>query len=240
MKRVFALYRYMLWETVKPVVVFYSIFIAVLAGAALLYQRFGSSAGEFNGLEISSTIFLFVMGLNSFKSSFIFASANGFTRGHYYRSAVLSLLTVATAMSVIDAALGGVASMVRPNLLSGWGQFYPANSWVDLWLWHWAMNVLAVGVGLLITLAFYRVSKVGKVLLGLTPVWLSLWLSGLNSLLGEHRLSNWLNHTFLTLMGMGEQPNALIGALSMAVGGLALLALCRLMMRRAPVKEQER
>lgn len=244
MKRIIPLYRYLLWETVKPVGVFYAILLVALTGILLLPLFLARSAsgevmGNVSGLGVASTIFLFVTGLNSFKSGFLFASANGFTRRQYHLAVTLMLFTVATFMSLIDAGINAVVSAAWPGFFAPWPSVYTQNGPAALELWQWTMNLLLVGVGLCTTMAFYRLNKIGKFILGFSP----MYVSGLVSVVDQntgYTVTRGLTAAMEALQGIGAQPNALIGVLSMAVGTVLLFALARLLIHGAAIKEQDR
>lgn len=243
MKRVVPLYKYLLWETVKPIFVFYGIMVCLLTVLLLLPLIFPAMVedahGQISGLGLTTTIFLFVTGLNSFKSGFAFASSNGFTRRQYHLASALMLLTVGTGMTLLDAGLNALVSAIWPNLFVQWPQAYAMYSPFTLAAWQWTMNLLAVAGGLCITMAFYRLNKLGKLLLALSPVYLSLLYSLLDVNTG-YAISHWVTAVLLGFRGTNVLPSVGISALSMAVTALLLLGLARLLIRGAPVKEQER
>ena len=244
MKRVVPLYRYLLWETVKPVCVFYAIVLVVITAIMLLPLFLAqSTTGYFQGnigdLRLTASIFLFVVGLNSFKSGFIFASANGFTRRQYHAAVTLMLLTVATFMTLADAGINAVVRTAWPGLFSSWPSGSAHNGLVAQHLWQWAMNLLLVAFGLCVTMVFYRLGKIGKFALGFSSMYVGALVSAVDENT-NNAVTGGLTAALEALQGIGPQPNALLGALSMAVGTVLLFALARWFIHGAPVKEQDR
>jgi len=62
--------KYQVSETIKPILIFYTVLLALLFIPTLLRGTI-----EFRGTELATAIFIFVIGLNSFRSSFLFAQA---------------------------------------------------------------------------------------------------------------------------------------------------------------------
>ena len=61
-----------------------------------------------SGIEFSSMIFLFVLGLNSFKENFYFTQANNIPRVDYFKSLAITILPIALGMSIIDLIINRV------------------------------------------------------------------------------------------------------------------------------------
>lgn len=234
MKRIISLYQYLLSDTVKAVCVFYGILLLLIVFIGTMPSL---ASGHMSGLEFATTIFLFVVGLSSFKSGFLFASASGFTRRQYVLAVAGMLATVATFMSLVSMGITAAISMAMP-IFTPWPQVYPQNTVAELGMWYWVINLWAAAMGLVITLAFYRLSTMGKWLLALSPVFLGILLPILDGLAGNG-LFRWFGTVFEALMGIGPRPIPLLGAGSIFLFALLLFALARLLVRGVPIKEQD-
>ena len=100
--------------------------------------------------------------------------------------------------------------------------------------WTLLINFFALTGGWLITVAFYRANKGGKIALALLPVSLSLLMSLCQYIFGD-AFVDWMGRSFMLLTGlMDNQPGN--GMLTMAVGSLLCLGVTWLLTRRAAVK----
>ena len=235
MKRMIPLYEYSIWDMVKSVCVFYGVLLLLIVFVGTMPSL---SDVQMSGIEFATTIFLFVAGLNSFKSGFLFASASGYTRRQYFLAVAGMLLTVATIMSLVGMGITAAISAAMPSIFTPWPQVYPQNTVAELGFWYWVINLQAVALGLVITLAFYRLNIMGKWLLALSPVFLGILLPVLDSVMGNG-LFRWFGTVFEALMGSGPRPIPLLGAGSIFLFALLLFALARLLVRGVPIKEQE-
>lgn len=159
MNRVLSLAKYQLSDNKIAVVVYYT----VLAAIALLLISISGSGSEVSGLSSSSIIFIFVVGLNCFKQSFLFSQANNLSRRTFYLAAVLSLVGLAVIMSacnfVLDSILGRLASYT--GLFE---EMYQAGAAAEI-LWTAALLTFFASVGWLVTMLYYRSHIVVKLLL---------------------------------------------------------------------------
>lgn len=239
MNRIFKSLKFMIADAAKPVIIYYAVLLLDIVFWALKPVFFVVSNYEVNGFEMATAIFLFVVGLNSFKSSYLFLQANGVTRRQYYASGTLSLVVITASMTVIGAILYAVL-LLFPLMGKGLTQqIYPGIGFIDNFLWTLAINLLAVFIGWLITMVYYRSGKLLKIIISLSPAILSVVLPILDLLAGGHLLDAPVRF-FMMAMGFSGTPNAFIGAFSMAVAAAIALGLCFLLARHAPVKEQER
>ncbi|PKM54178.1 MAG: hypothetical protein CVV00_09335 [Firmicutes bacterium HGW-Firmicutes-5] len=149
-------------------------------------QNFSSS-----GLEFSTVIFLFVLGLNAFKDSFNFSQANNLSRKTFFSGLLLSILPLAFLMSVIDLILNRTYnifvlsptnydmfySSYRDTGVFDWNTMQyvweQSNSVFTLFstvFWQFSAYVFFFLLGLVITLIYYRSNSILKIIVSLTPV----------------------------------------------------------------------
>ena len=93
--------KYHIYQTMKSVKGFYTIFISVIIFLYIISSYQGGSVSS-SGLEISTIIFLFVAGLNSFKSNFKFSQANNVSRKTFFKGLFIGILPITISMSIID------------------------------------------------------------------------------------------------------------------------------------------
>ncbi len=229
--------KYQLMDTIRAGAIFYGVILAVMLLASLpLVLPSGGERGTMNGMEFATVIFLFVVGLNSFKSSFRFSLTNSVTRRDFYLGTALSFLVLAAAFTLIDIAVYAVfhgIGTIRSNLFNDFYDGY--GGWARLVgvVWSGALNLLALTGGWLITTAFYRANKGVKIALALSPVALQFvlaflirWIPGFYDALSK---------AWLLVSGFGTM-NAQVATLSMTVASLLCLGVTWLLARRAAVK----
>lgn len=91
-------YKFQLSEVIAPMKVFYVIIFLI----EVLIISFVASNGSMSGIDFSSVIFLFIMGLSMFKTPFHFLAGNSVSRKTIIKSTFLTGITIAGIMFVID------------------------------------------------------------------------------------------------------------------------------------------
>ena len=170
----------------KSAIIYYGAFIFILMVLISLYI-FGGRV-TMSGIEVSTVIFLFVCGLNSFKSNFYFAKSNGISRKTFIKGLLISSIPIALVMSIIDIIINRINNIFIKNptlydvsygnLLGDVGRVYE-GSWVqsnslatifNTILFQFSLCLLAYVVGIVINMIYYRSNKYVKVLVSVIPV----------------------------------------------------------------------
>jgi hypothetical protein len=222
--KVLKVYRYQLKESLSAVAIFY---LAVLIVAVFLSMLDGGSS---SGFEFASAIFIFVLGLNSFKSSFRFLQFLGVTRKCFFAGSLLALLTVAAGMTVVDLILGRLFAQLHPYTTL-FAQSYERGSLLLQLAWEFALLGMFALIGFFITILYYRCNKILKIVISLSPVYISLILNLMRPSLAQvTRILEFLGGFRL---GVGAWNNIL----GMLVTVLISCGLSYLLIRKAPVKQ---
>ena len=168
----------------KSGIIYYSIFICIIIG--LIAVSDGRST--MSGMELSTVIFIFVCGLNSFKSNFYFAKSNGISRKTFIKGLLISIIPIALVMSIIDIIINRINNifiknptlydMSYGNLLGDVGRIHEgvwiqSNSLATIFntiLFQFSLCLLAYVVGIVINMIYYRSNKYLKVLVSVIPV----------------------------------------------------------------------
>jgi len=127
-----------------------------------------------NGFETATMIFLFVCGLNLFKTNFRFFLQNGCSRKKLLLSQVLSVLIIAAGMALIDRVISlilqGIASATGRLSTQGLFQMIYTSHFQKAGALHMHVEEVLFGfgaytavffLGYLITIAYYRMNKAG-------------------------------------------------------------------------------
>ncbi len=239
MNRIAKVFRYMVHETTRPVIIFYIVMALVNALGITMNLIMPDWNFEFNGLRLSTTIFLFVMGLNSFKSSYLYLQANGVTRRQFYLSGLMAVTATAVALTVIDAAFYGLLQLFTNPEQAVAFLLYPNTGYAGMTLWTLALNLLAALFGWFLTMLYYRIGKGLKIAISLTPAVFIVGLPIVNNATGGKLMAS-LTNAFMAAMGLGSKPNLWLGMLTMLLAAAVCAALSFLLVRRAQIKEQDR
>jgi hypothetical protein len=234
MKRVVSVFKYMTRDVARPVAIYY--LVIMILYMLLLPWLTGRNDFTANGIESASLIFLFVMGLNMFKSGFLFTQANGVTRRHFYLGGLMGAAALAVFITAVDAVLYEAVRLFTANAQSLSRLIYPENGYIARILWTLAANLACVAGGWFVTMLYYRSGKALKLVISIgTPALLFVGLPILNSA-AHGAVINGIGMFIAAVMGLSSRPDAWIGALSFTVLAVVLSALCYLFVRRAPVK----
>jgi len=94
-------YKYQMSEFISPVRTFYIVMILLESFIIFLASK-GNNESNVSGVEFSSYIFLFVMAIVIYKSTFHFLSANSISRKTLLKSTFLTIASISGIMFVID------------------------------------------------------------------------------------------------------------------------------------------
>lgn len=181
----FKLAKYNIKTSLKPIIIYYCILITVITCLAIL-NKFSAENNESSGIELSSMIFLFVIGLNFFKENFYFTQANNISREDYLKSVVIAILPIALVMSILDVIINRVFNlfMICPTFydmtyVEGFINDINKRVWIQSnsieTLFRtvtvlFASYIVVFALGLLITMIYYKSNKIMKILVSLSPI----------------------------------------------------------------------
>ncbi|MDL2294060.1 hypothetical protein LJC60_05450 [Ruminococcaceae bacterium OttesenSCG-928-D13] len=243
--------RYQLSDVKKALIIYYIIITAIQVLNWVISLIIRSSTptilvvGNSSTVDMTSTFFLFVIGLCTFKENFGMLLQNGFSRRSVLTGRLLSYGVMALVMTVVDRvltllfnligkAVGGFANVTAFELSYGPGGF----GWQMLGLLYTLLLYLEMLLmGYCISLMFYRLSKLGKVLVGAgVPVLVLIVGPVLDLNFTGGKVYTAIGQFFMVAFGYADnQPWYAVITLTV----ISLLAsLCAwLMMRRATVRK---
>ena len=237
--KVKASFRYMVQDTLGGVAWFYGIFLALYLVTFILVATKGGN-GSFNGAEIASAIFLFVMGLNSFKEYFGMLLQNGVSRKTMFVARLLAFGATSLLMAVLNLLFLAVLPLLPSiNGFSLFNLVYnvsgPSAVVLGL-LFNFALYLLFLLVGFCLTTLFYRLNKVGKVAVGAgVPVLLTIVLPAIDTLLFKNAIGHFVGRSLVAALGLKtNQP--LVAVLSFLVLSAIFGLFSWLLVRRAIVR----
>ncbi|VYU55139.1 hypothetical protein [Clostridium tertium] len=177
--------KYNISNMIKSLGAFYAIFIFICVALTLIMR---SSGGNFvsSGLELSSAIFIFVVGLNSFKENFYFMKSNNVSRKDFIYGTAASIIPIAFIMSFIDVIInriynvfvscptnydmiyGNMRDIIYNNVF--WKQSNSFETLINTFLFQGVVYAFAFAIGFVITILYYKSNSLTKVIISVVPV----------------------------------------------------------------------
>ena len=237
--------RYFIRENVVALSVYYGIILCMYMLFIFAYMRFKGSVISMGGLDFSSSVFISVVGLNSFKSPFRMFLQNGYSRRSVFTGFALSGVLMSGVLSLLDSLSSLGLSRIIPYS-SGFVQMYSeryteAESLLSLpegFLWRFTFYLLFITAGYLIAALYYRMSKLLKVLVSAgVPVFLVILLPIIDSTLAGGAIYRGLYKFISFTLGFRHGANPYIAVLSFMVFTAVSGFLAFLLIRRAAVQE---
>lgn len=236
------------------VIMYFCVYLFMLLIA--VSRRFSVETGSSSGLEGISAITIFVTGLNSFKDTFKFFSANGISRKTMLRSTVASLGILSAAfafMDTVNSVLLSHIAVLRPLFLeiygprfghtANWDAAYAGLSFtpkilVENFIWIAFLYFLFSMAGLFITTLYYRMNRVQKIVVSIAvPMVVLNGIPFFDTFVSQGRFLAFLQSTGNAAMGITGGYNPYIGILSLFLSAAVLTFLTYLLARRATVKK---
>jgi hypothetical protein len=168
-------FKYQFSEYKNPVIIYYLTFISLITFIFYLSSDKGNSSTEFNGTGLATAIFLFVMGLNSFKESFLMFLQNSVSRKTVYAGRILSAIALSIGMAFMDQLLMLLGNLIIANNLrleyrsmveTMYMRSYitPSQMYLEGFLFNMVFYLAAFTFGYFITIAYYRMNKALKII----------------------------------------------------------------------------
>jgi len=252
--------KYQIIDMEKPVCIFYFVLLCILVfGFTVSGARFvisgnivSSTPGSgFSGMELASIIFLFVCGLNSFKEFFRMFMQNGISRRTIFISRLITILAVCTGMAVIDKGILLLGKLIASNstrifytglfeMIYGGraGRISSLHMHIDGFFFNLCLYLAAMTIGYFITIAFYRMNKIAKIIVAVgVPMVLLNGLPILDTALLHGVVVKALINAAAFAFGFQNGGNPYFGMVSLLLIAAAFCCLSWLMVRRAVVKD---
>lgn len=240
---------YQLADMRKPLFIYYSIIIFLLVVTILTTEVFvgiSINGTVINGIELSTMIFIFVCGLNSFKETFRMFIQNGLSRRTLFLSFLYSLLPVTGVMALIDTSLGAIGRSLgsyKSFFLEFYQHYFSGASALQIFLVGFALSFLLYATsalaGYFITTLYYRMNKGLKLMVSIgVPALILFVLPLVDMSIAHGAISRGIGQLFLLASGAKAGYNPLYPLVSCIIVGSTLAVLTFLLQRRAVIKEQ--
>ncbi|HPZ21907.1 MAG TPA: hypothetical protein PKV05_02630 [Bacillota bacterium] len=240
---------YQIAEMKKSLLIYYAIMLFLLLASFLtteVFFHFSANGTTINGIEISSMIFIFVCGLNSFKEPFRMFLQNGLSRKTLFLSYLCSLLPVSGVMAIIDTSIGAIGRSLgsyQSAFHEFYRQYFPAVGPGQVFIVVFALSLMlyttSALTGYFITSLYYRMSKGLKLLVSIgVPVLLIIVLPIVDMGYANGVISRSIGEILLLASGVKAGYNPLYPLGSCIILSSVLAGLTYLLQRRAVIKEQ--
>ncbi|MBM7616243.1 hypothetical protein [Alkaliphilus hydrothermalis] len=232
MNNILKVTKYQLMDFKKAVIIYY---LVILALGLIVLMAAPSGESSFSG---ATFIFIFVLGLNSFKSSFKFMQANNVSRKSYFWGNIGAIVAVSIFMSFADSLLERIftATFKYKGFYEQIYIYASGEGMLAKLSWNVALLCFATSVGFMITVLYYRASKIVKTLVSLIPA-ICLILFGILTRKTNGASSEAMIDFIGKVLGLEGGQNPYIAVLSFIIAAIGILTLTYGLLFRAPIKE---
>lgn len=242
--------KYNLNSLKNGIAIYYAIFITVCVVLTLLSKNSNGTISS-SGLEMSSAIFIFVVGLNSFKEKFYFMKSNNVSRKDFLYGTAISMMPVVLFMSFIDIIINRIYNifiksptsyeMIYTNLrnstqwsIDTWVQSNSIETLFNTFIFQAAVYLAFFALGFLITIIYYKCNNFMKVVVSVIPVALIMIL---NVLVAAYPSFARIIFRFIETMFGWNTQNSYIAVLTFIVLYIILIGVSRLLTRKAIIRQ---
>lgn len=164
-------FKFQLKEIIKSIASFYGvIFLFVFLVIGISYNSSGGN-GSFGGFELCTIVMFFVTMLSMIRSDFLLFLQHGYSRKTLFLSTTLCLISTSAVVSLIEIILYKIFNHFVPYngmFIQGYGAAYVRDAGVkgmiDEYLWKFFLYILAGVIGMFISLIYYQMNKLQKII----------------------------------------------------------------------------
>lgn len=244
--------KYQLYETKRPIIIFYVVILSVILISMTAHILFPDKiiiSGNMNGFELTTMIFLFIAGMNSFRETFRMSIQNSVSRKTMFVSRLISTGIIGAGMALVDRILLSLGKLLQPenpsfaitSLHEVLYQRFDGGflNVIEGLLFTVASYIMIFLLGYFITVAYYRMNKGCKIAVSIgVPVSLFVIMPMLDALVFNHEIIRFFEKLIFFMFGFSnDAPRPFIGILSLILISAVFSGLVWLMIRKATVKE---
>lgn len=242
--------KYQFIEMKKAVMVYYAVIYAIyilLIVSLGLYVSGEVDGNSIGGMEFSTVIFIFILGLNSFKESFRMFLQNGLSRKTLFKSFILSATFVSIFMAFVDIVNGIVVNIIsnyKSMYLQVYGGRYSettslATIYLEGFFWSVFLYIAFAMLGYFITILYYRMNKQLQIIVSIgVPVFWIILFPLIDYNLAKGALSLGIKNFIIFTTGFKNGINPYYFITSSIIGTIILGILSYILMQKAVGKKQ--
>lgn len=241
--------KYHLLDNRKAIIIFYIVILFVI-GLAFTFAFSSTVTGDpslvsiqIAGVDGATMIFLFILGLNSFKERFRMFIQNGISRKTMFVSFILSTAIISVGMALISCFLVilGKLSVLSNEQISFQGMFeqiYGYQTFFKQLFFLACVYMAVILIGYFITVLYYRMNKGGKIAVSVgVPAFLIAGLPIIDYSLAGGAINNTIAFAFTYSFGLYNGANPYYGMFTCLCTFTLFSGLVWLLMRKAVIKD---
>lgn len=248
--------KYQLHDSKKSLIAFYlTIFLTIFLLIILSYLPDSSGIGvrgSIRGIEVASAIFLFIVGLNSFKEVFRLFLQNGISRKSLFAGRLVTVSTVSLGMALIDNMVSRIYHWILPKngtleytslIEMTYGSRYQSDAsgfiifLEGVLLMFCLYNALSM-MGYFITTLYYHLSKGAKIAVSIgVPVGLLTVVPLVDSLVFNNAISRALLKFIIFAFGYANGANPYYAMVTLLLTFAVFSGLSWLLVKKAVMKD---
>lgn len=238
--------KYRLFDMKDSIIIYYIIMLIIQLGKCIIIIR-NKDVIILPEIFISTAIFLFVAGLNSFKPQLKFLCQNGFTRQNIHFGFV-AVLPFSILIAVIDYAVYSIqlfadflssqnsVHITNYNPFEFHGEFSAAQAVLITLISSALLYAAALSLGYMISALFYRLNKIGKILVAVAVPAAITFTAAMESIAGlEGIMYYFIKSVFFGSPYDTRYSGHFIIVLILSI--ILCLSASRLLIRKAIIKE---
>lgn len=234
MNNIYKITKFQLKDFRKSVMIYYGVIFSIIL-LMFITTRNSENLGQSN-MSGGTFIFMFILGLNCFKTAFKLMQANNITRKSFYIGNIIALLSTSVMVSFMDSVLNRVLKQIVPYA-GNFEQIFGSQSFFGDFTWTFSLLSFAMTLGWMITMIYYRSNSIAKILVSISPVFLIVTFAYIDRI-NSGALSSWMFDSFMKTMGLyGGNSNFYVGTFSFLIATLIILVPNILLMNKAPIKD---
>lgn len=237
--------KYYAWEAGKTLCIYYIVILCLQVASMILSWAL---TGHFDASNISmdstTGIFLFVVGLNMFKSPFRLMAQNGISRKTQFVCSVLAALGLAVVAALVEWLYSQIAGNAYSSLflsLYSRGSLTAGQRTLMNLGWNCLVYLAAFSMGLMLTTLYYRMNKAMKLLVSVgVPGFLIIGLPMMEGFIPNFHGFTSMIYGIAWAFGIDFTTGQIVPIRAMGtLAIISLVAMCcaYLLMRRATLKE---
>jgi len=247
--------KYQVMDSKTAIPVFYIVMLGIMvliAVSLVSIEVNGEESSMIGGLEMGMVIFLFVVGLNSFRETFRMMIQNGISRKTMFKGFTITALIFSAGMSLINEvilAAGKAFAASRGNMVfmgafeQIYGRHYAGEAGgirmsLEGLLFLICFSAAAMMSGYFITNMYYRMNKPAKIIVSVcVPVSLIIVLPIFDYSVTGGAIFRTFWHFIAFAFGFLNGYNPYYGIVSSAAAFVLFAALSWMLVRKAAVKD---
>ncbi|ABX40574.1 hypothetical protein [Lachnoclostridium phytofermentans] len=164
-------FKFQMKEIIKSIATFYGFLFLFLFLFITISNNSGDRNGSIGGFELFTMVMIFITMLNIIRSDFHLFLQHGYSRKTLFLSTILCIITTSSVVALMESILFKIFShFVTYNgmYIQGYGAAYLSDvgvkGMVDEYFWKFFLYILAGAIGIFISLLYYRMNKLQKMI----------------------------------------------------------------------------